>query len=55
LLRPCSPCGVEFSVALFDAASPFVSRKDDADWFGRAFLHAAAISCCVLPVARART
>src|SRR6516164_10741697 len=24
-------------------------------WFGRAPLHAAAISCCVLPVARART
>src|SRR5215831_7995670 len=24
-------------------------------WFGRAPLHAAAISCCVLPVARTRT
>src|ERR1700747_799824 len=24
-------------------------------WFGRAPLHAAVISCCVLPVARART
>src|SRR5438094_9659117 len=24
-------------------------------WFGRASLHAVAISCCVLPVAKART
>src|SRR5260370_10183303 len=24
-------------------------------WFGRAALHAAVISCCVLPVAKART
>ena len=31
LLRPGRLCGVEFPVALFDAASPFVSGKDDAD------------------------
>ena len=31
LLCPGRLCGVEFPVALFDAASPFVSCKDDAD------------------------
>jgi len=31
LRRPGRLCGVEFPVALFDAASPFVSGKDDAD------------------------
>ena len=31
LLCPGRLCGVEFPVALFDAASPFVSGKDDAD------------------------
>jgi hypothetical protein len=31
LLCPGRVCGVEFPVALFDAASPFVSGKDDAD------------------------
>ena len=31
LLRPGRLCGVEFPVALFDAASPFVSGKDHAD------------------------
>ena len=30
-LCPGRLCGVEFPVALFDAASPFVSGKDDAD------------------------
>ena len=36
LLCPGRLCGVEFPVALFDAASPFVSGKDDADvvWAG---------------------
>src|SRR5215472_12120320 len=31
LLCPGRLCGVEFPAALFDAASPFVSGKDDAD------------------------
>ena len=31
LLGPGRLCGVEFPVALFDAASPFVSGKNDAD------------------------
>ena len=31
LLCPGRLCGVEFPVALFDAAGPFVSGKDDAD------------------------
>ena len=31
LRRPSRLFGVEFPVALFDAASPFVSGKDDAD------------------------
>ena len=31
LLCPGRLCGVEFPGALFDAASPFVSGKDDAD------------------------
>src|SRR5215469_15778787 len=31
LLCPGRLCGVEFPVALLDAASPFVSGKDDAD------------------------
>jgi len=31
LLCPGRLCGVEFPVTLFDAASPFVSGKDDAD------------------------
>ena len=31
LLCPGRLCGVEFPVALFDAASPFVSGEDDAD------------------------
>jgi hypothetical protein len=48
--------GVELPIiALFEAASPFVPSNDNPTWFGRAPLHAAAISCCVLPFAKAST
>ena len=40
LLCPGRVCGVEFPVALFDAASPFVSGKDDAD-----VVRASAFAC----------
>jgi len=42
-------------IALFDAASALVPGNAAPTWFGRAPLHAAVISCCVLPVARTRT
>ena len=45
---------IELAVALFDAAGPLVPGERDADWLARTPSHAAAISCCVRPFARAR-
>src|SRR5438045_2172817 len=45
--------GVELPVALFDAASPLVPGDGGADRVRASSLAAAAISCCVLPCAKA--
>ena len=41
LLRSRRPCGVELSLALFDAASPLVPGNGDAD-----MVWARALACC---------
>ena len=55
LLRARQLRSIELPIALLDAASPLVAGNDDAYMVGRAALQAAAISCCVLPFANART
>jgi len=47
--------GVELAGARFDAVGSLVPGNDDADMVRANPLHAEVISCCVFPLAKART
>jgi len=55
LLRSSRLCGIELPIALFDAAGPLVPGNRGADMVRASALACSGDSCCVLPVARART